>query len=317
MSSQAMSWAWKQTIPPLPPLPPTDGGGVRSRVNPATTKNVLLALAEHANPEGMCFPSWRRIAVMSNCSRPTVARAIRDLEDSGLIRRIPKFRDNGGQTACEYYLPIGEGLPRHHRSRTPPSLIDTPHDLPPSQLDTAPSQAETPSLSQLDTAPVSPIDPSPSLVDTPITIQKEPKTKNTTSKGGGVLDLEKLRYELESRGYAEQVVEYALEELNRTGSDHVQFPLRYCITAADRRTKEIELGEARARASVGERTIAIEVSSDQSLIDEAIAGLPSEEQQMLRKEAQESLSSIARTLEPALKAAMRDAYRRRMQEVGS
>lgn len=314
-----MSWAWKQTIPSLPALPPTDGGGVRSRVSPATAKNVLLALAEHANPEGMCFPSWRRIAAMSNCSRPTVARAIRDLEDAGLIRRIAKFRDNGGQTACEYYLPIGEGLPRHDRSRRPPSQLDTPQQSrPPSHADTGPpSQVVTPSPSLREMGSVSPKDPSPSLADTPITSQKEPRDRNTTSQGGGVLDLEKLRQELVSRGYADQVVEYALEELNRTGSDHVRYPLRYCITAADRRAKEIEQDQLKARTVVEQRPPTVDVSSEQSRVDEAIAALPDEEQQMLRKVAQESLSAIAMNLEPALKAAMREAYRRRMQEVGT
>ncbi len=75
MSSKAVDWAWGQRIPDLPPLPPSPSGSRRPRAAKATLKNVLLALAEHANPDGRCFPNWRTIARMPRAAgRPSPGR---------------------------------------------------------------------------------------------------------------------------------------------------------------------------------------------------------------------------------------------------
>lgn len=305
MSSQAMTWAWRQTIPQLPALDPTPDGNPRARVNPATAKNVLLALAEHANPDGKCWPSWKRVAAMVGCSRATVARAIRDLEEAGLIRRVAQYHDRGGQTSSVYTLMMGEGLPR---------LAMTAKAVhPPSQHDT-----ETPRLtkrpppqSQPEMDPVASEDPAPSLGDTPRTSQREPK--NTNIKGGrGVIDVDSIRVELASRGYDEKLIDYVLGELSLTGGENVKYPLRYCIAAAERRREEIEKASARAMIPEWKQPAPV----DQHEMDARIEALPEDQLLRLREEAEMSLSPIARRLEPAIKAAMREAFRKR-EEVGA
>ncbi len=46
-----------------------------------TMRLVLIALANHANAEGECWPSVGRIAREANCHRDTVRKALRELDD--------------------------------------------------------------------------------------------------------------------------------------------------------------------------------------------------------------------------------------------
>ena len=52
-----------------------------------TDKLVLLALADWANDEGLCWPSLDTLAEKSSLNRRTVMNAIGRLENAGLIRR--------------------------------------------------------------------------------------------------------------------------------------------------------------------------------------------------------------------------------------
>lgn len=51
-------------------------------------KLVLLALCEHANAEGVCWPSVSRMALICDLSRQGVIDQLRALEKKGLIRAI-------------------------------------------------------------------------------------------------------------------------------------------------------------------------------------------------------------------------------------
>lgn len=55
-------------------------------INP-TQKLVLLALADWANDEGLCWPSIKRLAVKSSLTPRCIQKTIRSLEDLGLIKR--------------------------------------------------------------------------------------------------------------------------------------------------------------------------------------------------------------------------------------
>lgn len=71
MSARAVHWAWEQ------------------RIKPATTKLVLMAMAEFANPESaLCWPSMKAIEEMTGLNRKTVLSAIASLakprEEGGL-----------------------------------------------------------------------------------------------------------------------------------------------------------------------------------------------------------------------------------------
>lgn len=53
----------------------------------STQKLVLLALADWANDEGLCWPSINRLAVKAALTSRAVQKTIRSLEDAGFIRR--------------------------------------------------------------------------------------------------------------------------------------------------------------------------------------------------------------------------------------
>lgn len=50
-----------------------------------TCKLVLVALSDHANSDGICWPSVARLAHRCDISRRTVQRALRELEKAALI----------------------------------------------------------------------------------------------------------------------------------------------------------------------------------------------------------------------------------------
>ena len=58
-------------------------------------KAVLLVLAKHANDLGICYPGARTISVLACCSEKTVLRALRRLEQRGLILRRTRYRQDG------------------------------------------------------------------------------------------------------------------------------------------------------------------------------------------------------------------------------
>jgi hypothetical protein len=80
MSFEATRWAWTADVEPC-------------------AKLVLLALADHADASGLCWPSLDRLMVLTGRQRRTVTRALDDLDTAGLIhrerstgRRVTKYR---------------------------------------------------------------------------------------------------------------------------------------------------------------------------------------------------------------------------------
>lgn len=57
----------------------------------STQKLVLLALADWANDEGLCWPSITRLAAKASLTSRAVQKAIRSLEEVGFIRRVEVF----------------------------------------------------------------------------------------------------------------------------------------------------------------------------------------------------------------------------------
>jgi len=81
----------------------------------ATQKLVLLALADWANDEGLCWPSINRLAVKTGATSRSVQRLIRQLEELGLVKREEVV---GKGNRYWIALPMTECHPRH--SVTPP-----------------------------------------------------------------------------------------------------------------------------------------------------------------------------------------------------
>lgn len=94
MSHAATTWAFQQNLPP-------------------TDKFILVTLADHANPEGNCFPSVRRLAQLTGFDESTVRRSIAKLVELGLVERATQWTVTGRQTSNCYDLRLdrsqGEG----------------------------------------------------------------------------------------------------------------------------------------------------------------------------------------------------------------
>jgi hypothetical protein len=78
MSTQAMAWAWEQA----------------KVCEDKGTHLVLLALAEHASPDGICWPARKTIAEMVGyASTGSVTRAVRKCEELKLLKREQRYSD--------------------------------------------------------------------------------------------------------------------------------------------------------------------------------------------------------------------------------
>ena len=90
MSVTAMAWVWTVNATP-------------------TQKLVLIAVADHADHEGKCFPSVSHLVNKTSLTRRTIFRALAELEQAGLIARVKRQRPNGSLTSTEYELLLEGG----------------------------------------------------------------------------------------------------------------------------------------------------------------------------------------------------------------
>ena len=75
-------------------------------------KVVLLALADCMNATtGMCFPSAQRISEMTGLHPRSVWRVLGALEEKGIITRINREMERGGQGSNRYLLHLSEPVP--------------------------------------------------------------------------------------------------------------------------------------------------------------------------------------------------------------
>jgi len=86
VSIEALNWAWEQPV------------------SKAANKLVLLALADHANSDGECWPSMKRIAERSDISPRHVSRAISELIDLGLVEKANRRRHGGEYRGWDYRI---------------------------------------------------------------------------------------------------------------------------------------------------------------------------------------------------------------------
>jgi len=106
MSWSALAWASKQKT----------GNG--------TNKLVLISLANYADDNNSCFPSYKTLTTMTELSQRTIARSLKQLEENGFItikQRFSEYEQNARQTSNLYQLNIKSEI-----SATP-SHIDYPH----------------------------------------------------------------------------------------------------------------------------------------------------------------------------------------------
>lgn len=100
MSHKASNWAWEWV----------------SQLS-GKSSLILLKLADLADDEGFCHPSYNYIARMAGCERRTVIRAISDMEQRGLIAVVDRDRKraNGSYTSNVYCLQL-KTLPSDKKS---------------------------------------------------------------------------------------------------------------------------------------------------------------------------------------------------------
>lgn len=70
----------------------------KTGIGPATKRLVLLALADSANDEGVCWPSMETLARKSNCGVSSARRACQELEADGVLQRDARGKDGRQQS---------------------------------------------------------------------------------------------------------------------------------------------------------------------------------------------------------------------------
>ena len=91
-----MAWAFDQTTLPM-------------------LKFVLVALADHADDEGVCWPGLLGLARKTSLTRRTLLRHLNTLKRLGLVKVEPRYDRDGRQRSNLYRLPVtngGEGVTR-------------------------------------------------------------------------------------------------------------------------------------------------------------------------------------------------------------
>lgn len=93
---------------------------MRTKVGNPLRKLVLIKLADNANDDGECWPSYQHIADQCEIARSTVKLHIRALESAGLLRR--EFRRTGELNQSNvFHLTLGGGA-----ADNPPGAADNP-----------------------------------------------------------------------------------------------------------------------------------------------------------------------------------------------
>lgn len=101
MSNEALTWAFRQDLP-------------------MTEKFVLVSLADYADDENSCYPSYAKTARRVGCSRRTVMRAVEALTDAGFVRSEPRDRANGSASSNRYVLNVDAPQGGGDRESLPP-----------------------------------------------------------------------------------------------------------------------------------------------------------------------------------------------------
>ena len=102
MSTAALKWAWDQMDIPGP------------------SKFVLVALAENADDDGVCWPGTKYVAERVRQTQRSVTRHIKSLIAAGKITVQEQRRLDGSQTSNLYRLNMRVG------SVTPPDRMSSP-----------------------------------------------------------------------------------------------------------------------------------------------------------------------------------------------
>lgn len=96
------------------------------RLDPLAVR-VYGCLLRHGLDPGACYPSHARIAELIGCSKRSINRPVRDLEENGWIERVPRFDDRGDRTSDGFHVRTQRD-PSSAPANAPPALhsVDPP-----------------------------------------------------------------------------------------------------------------------------------------------------------------------------------------------
>lgn len=83
-----------------------------------TAKAVLLAVANYADEEGICWPSQDQLSEDTELSRHTIMRALDHLEDLGLLSRERRHRKDGSRSSDLIMLDLSSTVQRSTEQRS-------------------------------------------------------------------------------------------------------------------------------------------------------------------------------------------------------
>lgn len=84
----------------------------------ATIKSVLLAVANYADEEGVCWPSQEQLAEDTELSRHSIMRALDQLEEMGLLSRERRHRGDGSRSSDLIMLDLSSTVQRSTQQRS-------------------------------------------------------------------------------------------------------------------------------------------------------------------------------------------------------
>lgn len=82
---------------------------MKAKVGNPLTKLVLIKLADNANDQGECWPSYRHISDQCEISRSTAMRHVGILETNGFLRKEHRFGGVKGNSSNLFHLTIEGG----------------------------------------------------------------------------------------------------------------------------------------------------------------------------------------------------------------
>jgi len=77
---------------------------LRSLGTTVSGKLLYLILSDISDAEGTVIITQRRLSEATGLCRQTVSRNLRRLRDGGYIRISPRYHEDGGRAANEYYV---------------------------------------------------------------------------------------------------------------------------------------------------------------------------------------------------------------------
>jgi DNA-binding transcriptional ArsR family regulator len=94
MSIEAIAWAFK-----------------KAKTDDPITKFVLIAICNYTDDRNMAWPSIKTLCGITGLARRTVQGHLRKLEELGILSRLVRRRQDGGQTSSCYTVHFGHNSP--------------------------------------------------------------------------------------------------------------------------------------------------------------------------------------------------------------